>query len=99
MPFKYSTKSFLFASLRFSLKLLVVVVHHVEQGGEAPVVEEAALLMGPEPGERCRAVHVGRRAVGLERVDARSRSASCMIVARLGEERRYVAGRALPRHR
>ena len=29
------------------LEMRIIVVHHVEQGGEAPVVEEAALLMRP----------------------------------------------------
>jgi hypothetical protein len=32
------------------VELRIVVVHHVEQGGEAAVVEEAAFLMRPLSG-------------------------------------------------
>src|SRR5450759_3343374 len=66
------------------LELSIVVVHHVEQRGKASIVEEPALLMRPQACERCRAVHVGRRAVGLERVDPDL--ARCMhVVPWLGE--------------
>ena len=78
------------------LEVLVVVVHHVKQRGEPPVVEEPALLVRPQPCQRRSAVHVGRRAVSLERVDAHLLG-RMQIVARLGEERRDVAGRALSR--
>src|SRR4051794_16525275 len=50
--------------------LPIVVIHHVGQGCEASVMEEAALLVRPQPCQGCRAVHVGRRSVGLKRVDA-----------------------------
>lgn len=39
-------------------ELLVVVIDHVEQGGEAAVMIEAALLVRPQAGQRSRAVHV-----------------------------------------
>src|SRR5205809_6366806 len=47
----------------------VVMGHHVEEGGEPAVVVEAPLLMRPESGQRRGAIHVRRRAVGVERVD------------------------------
>ena len=65
------------------VELRLVVVDHVEQGGEAAIVEETAVLVGPEPRERCRAVHVGRRAVGLEGVDTDlARACACCFQAR-----------------
>src|SRR5262249_3155137 len=76
------------------LEVLIVVVHHVEQGCKATIMEEATLLMGPEPCERCRAVHVGWRAVGLERVDP-NLARFMHVKPRLGVERRYVASRTL----
>jgi hypothetical protein len=82
------------AEVEFELR--IVVVHHVEQRGEASIVEETALLMRPQPCERCGAVHVGRRAVGLERVDS-DLGGRVHVVSRLGVERRYVAGRTLAR--
>jgi len=78
------------------VEMPIVVIHHVEQGGEASIMVEAALLVRPQPCQRCRAVHVGRRAVGLERVDA-DLARRMQIVPRLGKERRDVAGRALGR--
>ena len=66
------------------------------QGGEPSVVEEAALLMRPQSREGGRAVHVGRRAVGLERVDA-DLARRMHVVSRLGVKRRNVTGRALAR--
>jgi hypothetical protein len=77
------------------LEVSIVVVHHVQQGGEAAIMEEPALLMRPQPRQRRRAVHVGRRAVGLERVDAEL-AGGMQIVPWFGEERRDVTGRALP---
>ena len=77
------------------VELRIVVVNHIEQGGEAAIVEETALLVASEPRERCRAVHVGRRAVGLERVDP-DLGWRVHVVSRLGVERRYVTGRTLP---
>src|SRR5262249_54901826 len=38
----------------------VVVLDHGKQGREPAVVEEAALLVGPQPGQRSGAVHVRR---------------------------------------
>src|SRR5262249_29954529 len=48
----------------------VVVVHHRQQRLEPTVVVEAALVMRPQAAQRCRAVHVGGRAVRLEVADA-----------------------------
>ena len=55
---------------------------------------EAALLVGPQAGQRAGPVHVGRRPVGLEVVDA-DLAARVQVLTRLGEGRRHVAGRAL----
>src|SRR5215469_4519725 len=74
----------------------VVVLDHGQQGREAAVVEEAALLVGPQPGQRSGAEHVRRRAVCLEAVDA-DRAWRNQIPARLGEDRRHVARRAFRR--
>src|SRR5262249_35393848 len=72
----------------------VVVVDHGRERWKAPVVVEAARLMRPQAGERRGAVHVRRRAVGLERIDP-DVLRRMHVVAWLGEERRDVAGRAL----
>src|SRR6185437_3103281 len=78
------------------LELCVVVIDDVEQGGEPSVVEETALLMRPQSREGSRAVHVGRRAVGLERVDA-DLARRMHVVPRFGVERRDVTARTLAR--
>src|SRR5688572_701487 len=54
-------------------EVIVVVAHHVLQGGEAAVVVEAALvdlLRVPEGAQRRRPVAAVRRALGLEIVNA-----------------------------
>src|SRR5438046_7664615 len=71
----------------------VVMVHHVEEGGEPAVVVEAPLLMRPESGHRRGAIHVRRRAVGLEGVDT-DLTRRVEVVPRLREERRDMARRA-----
>src|SRR5258708_5384831 len=65
----------------------VVMGHHIEQRREAAVVIEPALLMCPEPRQPRRAVHVRRRPVRLEGVDA-DLVGRVQVVDRLGEERR-----------
>src|SRR2546422_9468165 len=71
------------------------MVDHVEQCSESAVVIEAALLVRPEARQRRRAVHPGRRPIGLECVDTHL-CRSMQIVAWLREERRDVAGGAPP---
>src|ERR1043166_3834041 len=73
---------------------VVVVLHHCLEGREPAVVVEAALLVAPQPSQRGGAVHVRRRAVRLEVADADG-FAGDQVLARLGEGRRHVAGRAL----
>ena len=58
------------------------------------IVIEAALLVRPEPFQRRRAIAFVRRTVGLEVVDA-DLGGFVRIPARLGEQRRHVAGGAL----
>src|SRR5262245_6711576 len=72
----------------------VVVLDHSQQGREPAVMVEAALLVGPQPGQRSGAIHVRRRTVCLEVVDA-DLASRMQIPARLGEDRRHVARRAL----
>src|SRR6266536_1304189 len=76
------------------LEEVVVVVDHVGEGGEAPVVEEPALLVCPQALERRGAVAVVGRPVGLEAVDPALRG-PVQVPAWLGEQRRDVAARAL----
>jgi hypothetical protein len=78
------------------IEMLVVVVDHVDERGETTIMVEAALLVRPQASERRRAVHAGRRAIGLEGIDADLRR-RMQVVAGLGEERRDVAARALGR--
>src|SRR6266496_369698 len=68
-------------------KQALVMIHHVEEGREPPVVVEAAPLMRPESGQRCGAIHVRRRAIRLEGVDA-AFARRVEAVPRLGIERR-----------
>src|SRR5881227_3387539 len=58
--------------LRGQIQLLefVVVVDHIEQGGEAPVVVEAALHVRKEAAQRCRAISIVGRALRLKIVYA-----------------------------
>src|SRR5262249_10153767 len=51
---------------------------------------EAALLVGPQPGQRSGAEHVRRRAARLEVADA-DRARRNQVPAGLGEDRRHVA--------
>src|SRR5437762_13381499 len=76
----------------------VVMVHHVEEGGEPAVVVEAAFLMRPESGQRRGAIHVRRRAVGLERIDT-DLTRRMEVVPRLSEEWREMTRRAPARPR
>src|SRR5262249_21303768 len=92
--FQVLDQIFLVCVAEVELEVLIVVVHHVEQGCKATIMEEASLLMGPEPCQRCRAVHVGWRAVGLKRVDP-DLAWFMHVKPRLGVERRYVASRTL----
>jgi hypothetical protein len=71
------------------IELRIVVVHHVEQGGKTPVMVETALLVSPQPCQRCRPIHMGRRAIGLKRVNT-DFARRVQIVSRLGVERRNV---------
>src|SRR2546422_11329065 len=71
------------------------MVDHVEQCSESAVVIEAALLVRPEARQRRRAVHPGRRPIGLECVDTHL-CRSMQIVAWLREERRGGTGGAPP---
>src|SRR3954452_21630026 len=75
---------------------LVVVPDHRAQRGEPSVVVEAAGPVGAQARERTGAVHVRRRPVRLEAVDA-DVGPGVQVVARLREQRRHVAGRALRR--
>ena len=75
----------------------IEMVHHVQQRGKAAIVEEAALMVFlriPQRPQRRRPVPVIRRPVRLETVDPDF--CGCVLVpARLGEERRHVAARAV----
>src|SRR5215472_17756739 len=82
------------AEIQFELR--VVVVHYVGQRGETAVVVEAAFLVRPQARERRSAVLVGRRTVGLERVDA-DFVGRMQVLPRFCEERRDVASCALRR--
>jgi hypothetical protein len=52
------------------IEVRVVVIHQVEQSCESTIVVETALLVRPKPCQRRGTVHMRRRPVGLERVDA-----------------------------
>ena len=56
----------LFLVVESELEVPVIVIEHVLERGEAPVVVEAAFLVRPQPCQRCGAVHVRRRAIRLE---------------------------------
>src|SRR2546428_3695485 len=73
----------------------VVVTDHVQQRGEAAVVEEAALLRGAlsQTAERRGPVAPIGRAIGLERIDS-DLGGRVHIPTRLGVERRDVGGGA-----
>src|SRR5437763_2870223 len=92
-PLQVFDKILLLLVAEAQLEECVVMGHHIEQRREAAVVIEPALLMRPEPRQWRGAVHVRRRAVRLERVDA-DLGGRVQVVARLGEERRHVAARA-----
>src|SRR5262249_49786986 len=72
----------------------VVVLDHVEQRREAPVVVEAALLVRPEALERRRAVALVWRALRLEVVDP-DLFGGVHVPTGLRVERRHVAARAV----
>src|SRR3989442_14886675 len=73
----------------------VVVIDHVQQRGEAAVVEEAALLRGAlsQTAERRGPVAPIGRAIGLERIDS-DLGGRVHIPTRLGVERRGGGGGA-----
>src|SRR5882672_12829284 len=71
----------------------VVMLDDVPQSCKAPVVEEAAPLVRPQCRQRCGAVHVGRRAVGLKGIDPHLLG-RVQVVPRFRIQRRNVAGRA-----
>src|SRR5207237_4731604 len=71
----------------------VVVVDHVEQCREAPVVVEPALHVREQSAQGGRAISLVRRAVRLELIYANLRGL-VRVPPRLGEERRDVALRA-----
>src|ERR1051325_11895949 len=93
-PLQVFDKILLLLVAEAQLEELVVMGHHIEQRRETAVVIEPAPLMCPEPRQRRGAVHVRRRAVRLDRVDA-DLGGRVQVVAWLGEERRQVAARAL----
>src|SRR5947209_924989 len=78
------------------IEMLVVVVDDVDQRSETTIMVEAALLVRPQPSERRGAVHMGRRAIGLEGIDPDLRG-RMQVVPRLSEQRRDVAGRTFGR--
>src|SRR5262249_54453790 len=95
-PFQVLDQVALLRAAETEIEMLVVVVDDVAQRGETTIVIEAALLVRPQASKRRGAVHVGRRAIGLEGVDADLRG-RMQVVPRLGEQRRDVAARALGR--
>src|SRR5258705_5345537 len=86
----------LLRAVKLEVELGIVVIDHVEDRCEPPIVIEAPLLMRPQPCQWRRPVHAGRRPISLERVDA-DLAGSMQVLPRLGKERRDVAGRALRR--
>src|SRR5439155_11911405 len=67
----------------------VVVVDHVKQSREPPVVVETALHVSEQPAQRSRPIRVVGRALRLKIVDAHVRSLMC-IPTRLSEQWRHM---------
>src|ERR1700731_5025811 len=70
----------------------VVVFDDILQGREPAVVVKPALSVAPQSGKRSSAVHMGRRAVGLERIHT-DLAWSMEVISGLGEKWWHMAHR------
>jgi hypothetical protein len=89
-PFEIFNEVFCLLIRETEIELPVVVLNDLRESGEPPIMVEAAFLMSPKPSQGRRAVHMGRRAVSLKRVDPYL-VGRVQIVSWLGEERRNMA--------